>query len=82
MNQQILGTINKRVDVGVDKSNDTVFIHASSNCINFTSEEMDCLLSVLTIINSVTFDDALDFLSKHHIHLWIPATPPAEIRII
>jgi hypothetical protein len=73
MIKHIFGTINKRIDVGRDKTNDTIFIHASSNCINFTPEELDCLISVLT-----TLEVSEDCLNKIHINLWEPSTPPAE----
>ena len=82
MIMHIFGTINKHIDVGYDKANDTIFIHASSNCINFTRDEMDCLLSVLTIVGNIPFDRASDFLSRKHIDLWEPAPPPAEIKIV
>ncbi len=81
MIQHIFGTINKRIDVGYDKANDAIFIHASSNCINFNVSEMDCLISVLSVIHNTTFSYADHFLNKLHIDLWEPAPPPAEVKI-
>ena len=83
MIMHIFGTINKRIDVGYDKSTDTIFIKASSNCISFTTEEMDCLMAVLTIANNFPVDTAFEFLSNRMpIALWEPAPPAAEIRIL
>lgn len=81
MIQQIFGTINKHINVGRDRANDTIFIHASSNCINFTRDEMECLISVLTILHNIPFDRGLEFLSRTHIDLWEPETPPATLTI-
>ena len=80
MNYRVLGTINKRVDVGIEGG--TVFIHASSNCINFTLEEMTCLMRVLSIIEN-HFDDGdiLHFLTRRHIEMWVPAPSPAEEKL-
>ena len=84
MIQQIVGTINKRIDVGVMKHNlsNSIFIHASSNCIEFNEEEMESLLSVLSILANIQLDDAIEWFYKHRIRLFDPAPPPAEIRII
>lgn len=82
MNQQRLGTINKRVDVGYDRSNETVYIHASSNCINFDYEEIECLIKVLNIINSsFGIVDSINMLNLTTIELWEPAPPPAEVHL-
>jgi hypothetical protein len=81
MIQQIYGTINKRIDVGYDKSADAIFIHASSNCINFSYEEMECLMSVLTILHNCTPDRAAYFFSRQHIKLWELSPPPAETKL-
>lgn len=82
MIRHIFGTINKRIDIGYDKANDTIFIHASSNCINFSLEEMECLISVLTVVSNIPFDRASDFLSRKHIDLWEPSPPPAEEKYV
>jgi hypothetical protein len=82
MIQRILGTINKRIDVGFNKATGNLFIHTSSNCPEFTREEVDSLLSVLTIANMLPYEHAGDFLSKKYIELWEPAPPPAEIKIV
>lgn len=81
MIRQILGTINKRVQVGYDKSTDTIFVHASSNCIQFTHDEIDCLLSVLTLCNMIPYEHACNLLSRRYIPLWEPEPPAAEIKL-
>lgn len=77
-----LGTINKRIDVGLE-GNDNVYIMSSSNCIRFNNDELQCLLSVLSVINSFSFDyDVMEWFALHRITLWEPVPPPAEVRIM
>lgn len=81
MIHRILGTINKRIDVGIDTSNNHVFIHSSSNCISFTREEFDCLISVLNVLSWNDIDYAEHVFSYKHIDLFEPKTPPAEVKL-
>lgn len=84
MIQQIFGTINKRIDVGCNNVTGDVFIHASSNCIWFTPDEMMCLLRVLNILSDqgISPETAAGLLSRKDIDMWFPNTPPAEIKIV
>lgn len=83
MIHQRLGTINKRVDVGIDNSTGSTYIHASSNKIDFSPEELECLINVLTVIQECGGDpdECVRTLSVWRITLWIPATPPAEVKL-
>lgn len=78
---KLIGTINKRIDVGCYPKDNTFFIMASSNHIRFNESELNCMLAVFTILNTLPVDDAIEWFHKHRISLFEPA-PPAEIRII
>lgn len=72
----VFGTINKRIEVGYNKATDTLFIKANSNCIEFSYEEMQCVMSILTICHNIPFDQAKDYLSRrNNIDLWEPSPP-------
>ena len=77
---EIFGTINKRIDVGRNRRTGALFIKGGSNCIEFTSAELECLIHVLDIIRlwpEVTHE----LLIRKHIDLWEPAPPPAEEKL-
>lgn len=79
---KLIGTINKRIDVGYYPNENSFFIMSNSNCIRlFNESELNCMLAVFTILNTLPVDDAIEWFHKHRISLFEPA-PPAEIRII
>ena len=72
MEFQTLGTINKRIAVGYNSITGDVFIFSSSNCIQMTHEEIDALLSVLTIANMLPLLQASEILKRKFVKLWEP----------
>lgn len=79
---RVIGTINKRVDVGVvPLENNRIYIMSSSNCVTFDDKELHCLMSVLSILGNFHIDIADDWLHKHKIELFEPAPPAAEIKL-
>lgn len=78
---KILGRINGRIDVGINTSNGNAFIHTSSNAPEFTPDELDTLVTVLSIINMIPDGEIEHQLSIKNIPLWEPSPPSAEIKI-
>ena len=73
---KLIGTINKRIDVGVhDLENNRVYIMSSNNCITFDDAELHCLMSVLSILGNVSLDTAVEWFYKHEIKLFEPVAP-------
>lgn len=68
----VLGTINNRIEVGYNKITGHIFVHGSSNCMQFSHEEVDSLLAVLTVANMLPLQSAGELLKKKYVPLWEP----------
>jgi hypothetical protein len=75
-----LGTINKRIDIGCNEKDD-LYIMSNSNCIAFTYDEMECLVSVLNMLHNLGIEGGIDFLNIHRVAMWEPAPPEAKVTI-
>ena len=70
-----LGTINNRVSIGENTATGNLFIHGSSNCIEFSREEMDTLITALIVAQRLPHEFAGQFLGTSgsvHMLLWKP----------
>jgi len=75
MQLRTLGIINNRITVGINTTTNNLFVHASSNLIEMSLEETECLMAVLTIGQMLPLLQAYDLLKKKFIRLWEPTEP-------